>query len=447
MTPTPQAASGRAATGATGSSVRRRLLEGLRVRLAFLLAALFLVFYLVTASLIYGLTAQLTQNNVDAILGDTTRPLAARVVSDLDRGLFPTEFVALAKLAETYPKVSAIVLRDAQGNVIASTAPDVTRTLPYALGGTRQQFTTVEIGAGDWYRVLTLRLESPYRQPVGYLQMAMNVDHDRTSLGRLAEVLVLVGGLGLLFAAAAGFFLSRLWLRPAMTAWEQQERFVADASHELRTPLTVMRVNLDLVASQPDTQVAENAPWLQAIETEIGRLQRLSDQMLTLARTNGSAPARRQPVEFRSLVLQVVEAFQASANEKGLSLNCTIPEEDLTLLGDPDALYQLVAVVLDNAVKYTAAGSVDVTLKRHRHEALLQVRDTGIGIEPQHLERIFDRFYRTDTARSKASGGAGLGLAIAREVALAHRGQLSVLSTFGEGTTFLLTLPLSLGTS
>ncbi len=423
-----------------------RLLHGLRVRLALLLATMFLVFYLITAGLIYGLTAQLTQDNVDAVLGDTTRPLAARVLKDLDRGVFPQEFVTLAKLSEMYPKVSAIVLRDAQGNVIASTAPRVTRTLAYRSAGSAEQFATRQIGS-SWYRVLTLPLQNPYRRTVGYLQMALNQDHDRSSLARLAEVLLLVGGLGILFAAAAGFFLSRLWLRPAMRAWQQQERFVADASHELRTPLTVMRLNLDLVLGQPDATIADNGPWLQSIEEEIHRLHRLSDQLLALARSGGAAAASRQSaVDLESLVMRVAAAFRPVAEAKGLALHVETPapcapEESFTLPGDPDGLYELLAVLLDNAVKYTTAGSIDVCLQRSRSDIRLEVRDTGIGIEPEHLERIFDRFYRTDLARAKGSGGTGLGLAIARDVALAHGGRISVHSAAGQGTTFTVVLP------
>lgn len=427
-----------------------RLFRSLRIHLAILLAGLFLVFYLVTAILIYGLTAQLTQSNVDAILRDTTRPLAARVLTDLDHGMFPSEFVTLAKLAAMYPKVSAIVLRDAQGNVIASTAPLVTRSLPYQSAGSAEMLATDQVGSHGWYRVLSLRLQNPYRQTIGYLQMALNVDRDRASLARLAEVLFLVGGLGIVLAAVAGFFLSKLSLRPAVRAWEQQEQFVADASHELRTPIAVMRVNLDLVNSRPDVTVADNAPWLQAIEDELHRMHRLTDQMLTLARTGGvAAAAHHQPVDLSHLVNKAGEAFQPAAEAKGLLLHHRSPAAgapplgEIIVLGDADALYQLLAILLDNAVKYTVAGRIDVDLERHRHEVRLSVRDTGIGIEPQHIGRVFDRFYRTDAARTKGSGGAGLGLAIARAIVVAHRGHIAVQSTAGHGTTFIVTLPVA----
>ena len=436
------------ARGGQATSSQWRLFRGLRLNLAFLLAALFFVFYLLTAVVIYGLTAQLTQDNVDAILRDTTRPLAARVLRDLDRGVFPSQFVALAKLSEMYPKVSAIVLRDAQGNVIASTAPLVTRTLPYQMRGTSELLATDLVGQSGWYRVLSLRLQSPYKQTIGYLQMALNVDHDLMAQRRLAKVLYVVGGLGIGLAAAAGFFLSRLSLRPAVRAWQQQEQFVADASHELRTPLAVMRVNLDLVQSRPDATVEENSQWLQAIEDEILRLHRLSDQLLALARTNASAPASRlQPLDLAHVVRKAVDAFRPAVEAKGLEVRMELlgadDESDLRVLGDSDALYQVVAILLDNAVKYTPAGRIEVSLVRHRHEVRLRVRDTGVGIETQHLGRIFDRFYRTDSARAKGSGGAGLGLAIAQSIVRAHRGSIGVDSVPGEGTTFTVALPVT----
>ena len=424
------------------------LFRSLRVHLALLLAGLFLVLYLLSSVLIYGLTARLTQDDVDALLRDTTRPLASRVLADLDRGVFPSQFVTLAKLSEMYPKVSAIVLRDAQGNVIASTAPEVTKALPYQYAGAASHFATDHVADRGWYRVLTLRLENPYHQPIAYLQMALNVDRERTAIASLQEVLYLVGVLGILFAAAAGYLLSRVSLRPAVRAWEQQEQFVADASHELRTPLTVMRVDLDVLESHPHETVAENADWLKSIGEEIQRMQRLSEQLLALARTRapGGGP-RHAPVDLAVLVGRAVEAFRPAAEAKGLALRgpaAPAGEEakEVVVLGDADALYQLVAILLDNAVKYTPAGGIDVALGRQGREARLSVRDTGIGIEPEHLPRVFDRFYRTDAARAKGSGGTGLGLAIARDIALAHRGRISAESAGGQGTTFVVLLPL-----
>ncbi len=431
-----------------GSAYSWRLFRGLRIHLAVLLAALFLVFYVVTAVLIYSLTARLTQSNLDAILRDTTRPLAVSVLAEMDRGVFPSQFVELARLAEMYPKVSAIGLRDAQGNVIASTAPLVTGTLPYQSPGGAQTVADDHVASRGWYRVLTLRLLSPYRQTLGYLQVALNIDRDRTSLARLAEVLVLVGGLGILLAAVAGFFVSRLSLRPAVRAWEQQEQFVADASHELRTPLAVMRVNLDVVNSRPEATVADNAAWLQAIEDEMHRLHRLTDQLLTLARPDGRRSGRSmRPVDLGALAARSVAAFRPAAEVKGLELCCVAPapgrEGDgaLTAMGDADSLAQLLGILLDNAIKYTTAGRVEVSVERHRQEVRLSVRDTGIGIAPQHHDRIFDRFYRADAARAKESGGAGLGLAIAQAIAAAHRGRIAVESQPGQGSAFVVSLP------
>ncbi len=431
-----------------GSAYSWRLFRSLRIHLAALLAALFLVFYVVTAVLIYGLTARLTQSNLDAILRDTTRPLAASVVDDLDRGIFPAQFVTLAHLAEMYPKVSAIGLRDAQGNVIASTAPLVTGTLPYQLAGGSQTLSDDDVAGHGWYRVLTVRLLSPYRQTLGYLQVAINIDRDRTSLHRLAEALVLVGGLGILLAALAGFFVSRLSLRPAVRAWQQQERFVADASHELRTPLAVMRVNLDLVNSRPESTVADNRAWLQAIEDETQRLHRLTDQLLSLARNDGARSARgMRPLDLGALAARSVAAFRAAAEAKGLEISFAPPaaaregEDGLLALGDADSLAQLLGILLDNAIKYTATGRVDVAVERSRREVRLSVRDTGIGIAPQHRDRIFDRFYRADAARAKDSGGAGLGLAIAQAIVAAHRGRIAVESQVGQGSAFVVYLP------
>lgn len=439
-----------------------RLFRGLRIHLAGLLAGLFFVFYLITSILIYGLTARLTEADVDAVLSDTARPLAARITTALNRGTFPAQFVALAKLSQMYPKVSAIVLRDPQGNTIASTAPSVTRSLPYQSVTTTSTATTDKDPLQSLYRVLTVRLANQYRQTTGYLQVAIDVNRDHLTLIRLRHVLLLVGTTGILLAALAGFVLSKLSLRPAVRAWQLQEQFVADASHELRTPLTVMRLNLEVLNSQPDATIAENGQWMQSMEDEIHRLHRMTDQLLTLARTGTPlAELQRQPVDLQQLIHTAVDMFQTAASAKGLSIGiqCQTATRGqgadcggiavgqgtvtglFTVMGDPDKLYQLITILVDNAIKYTLAGRIDLSLERRRHHVVLSVRDTGMGIDGAHLNRVFDRFYRTDTARTKGTGGTGLGLSIARSIATAHHGRISVHSTLGSGTTFIVSLP------
>jgi heavy metal sensor kinase len=215
-----------------------------------------------------------------------------------------------------------------------------------------------------------------------------------------------------------------------------QQRFLADVSHELRTPLTTIRGNVDLIrrfGSDPDS--------LDAIQSEAERMARMVGDLLLLAKAEaGGLPLAYEPVELDTLLLEVFR----QARVLGGGLDMKIGEEDqVTVLGDADKLKQLLLNLADNAIKYTPkGGQVTFGLAQESGWARLTVSDTGVGIAPEELPHIFERFYRVDKARSRAAGGAGLGLSIAHWIAQAHGGKITVTSEAGRGTTFNVWLPV-----
>jgi signal transduction histidine kinase len=173
-------------------------------------------------------------------------------------------------------------------------------------------------------------------------------------------------------------------------------------------------------------------------------MERLAMDLLTLARSDaGGLELMTAPVEMASIAGEVVRRTTPLASSQGILLGLHSDSSDALVEADPDRLQQVLLILIDNAIKHTPSGGrVDVTVKRHGQQVLVEVADTGTGISPEHLPRIFDRFYRADKARARAQGGTGLGLAIAKMVVDAHNGHLSLASTIGVGTTATVSLPI-----
>ncbi|OGO44141.1 MAG: hypothetical protein A2137_04640 [Chloroflexi bacterium RBG_16_58_8] len=220
--------------------------------------------------------------------------------------------------------------------------------------------------------------------------------------------------------------------------FQSQRYFVADASHELRGPLTVIRGNLDLLKRH--LSEADRSESLQAMERESVRMSRIVDELLLLAEVESGQMAQPQEVKLKNILSEEANRARSLAGARRIIVE---RQEDLTVNGDAQRLRQLLANLVDNAIKYSPENStIKLSLFRDGHWACLEVTDNGIGIAPEHLPHIFDRFYRTDKARSRASGGTGLGLAIVKGIAEQHGGRVSVTSQPGKGSTFTVWLKL-----
>jgi two-component system OmpR family sensor kinase len=219
-----------------------------------------------------------------------------------------------------------------------------------------------------------------------------------------------------------------------------QQRFVADVSHELRSPLTAVRGNLDLLKRGAVEDPAERAQVIEAMDIETARMSRLVSDLLLLARQDAGVPIAKHPVELDTLLLEVYRQAQVVARGIKVTLGA---EDQAIIIGDRDRLKQVLLNLVDNAIKYTPqGGEVTLSLTKDSTWVKIAVQDTGIGIAPDHIPNLFDRFYRVDKARSRDAGGSGLGLAIAKSVVEAHNGKITVESEVGKGSTFTVWLPL-----
>ena len=220
---------------------------------------------------------------------------------------------------------------------------------------------------------------------------------------------------------------------------EQMRRFMADAAHELRTPVTILRTRTELALAQPRDATGDTAAF-QAIEREADRLGGIVGDLLTLARADaGERQVVRASLYLDDVVSQVVAAARALAERKGVALVVGSFEE-AQISGDAGLVERLVLIVLDNAIKYTPPGGrVVVEVGRQNGRASLRVQDSGPGIPSDELPRIWERLFRGD--RSRAERGLGLGLSLVKAVVEAHAGQVSAVSSVGQGSTFIVSLP------
>jgi len=218
------------------------------------------------------------------------------------------------------------------------------------------------------------------------------------------------------------------------------EAFTADVSHELRTPLTHLRAQVQWAATEGRSP-ADVRESLAAMERELDRTTKMIDDLLLIARgENRQLALAHAPFDLSAVATEVKEITEAMAVGRDLEVRAG-PSAPLRALGDVDRTRHVLLNLASNAVRYTPTGQIDFELRSDGGRVGVSVRDTGTGIAPQHLERIFDRFYRIDQSRSRALGGAGLGLAIARLLAELQGGEITVESTDGAGSTFTLWLP------
>ncbi|OPA78610.1 histidine kinase [Paenibacillus selenitireducens] len=237
-------------------------------------------------------------------------------------------------------------------------------------------------------------------------------------------------------------------------AYATQRRFIADASHELRTPLTTINGNAELLHkiwtpyNQPPYCLADkheieiSVEALHDIVDEGHRMRRLVHDLLTLARADAGQQMKQDRVEIRPVIEAVVRKAQLLPKTADFQANGLEVLENLYVIGDKDYLQQLFFIFLDNAFKFTSEGTVEFVASKGEHDIQFMIRDSGIGMSPEEISHVFERFYRADTSRGNTPG-TGLGLSIAKWILDEHRGTVEIKSCEHEGTTFIIRLPMA----
>ncbi len=273
------------------------------------------------------------------------------------------------------------------------------------------------------------------------VQAIRNVKTEEELFHKLLLVIIAGCLFGAVCAIGGGYFLAGRALIPIKKAWDKQQKFVSDASHELRTPLSVIQAKTDLLFRSPSATIEDKSIDISAISKESRRLSKLVSQLLLLARSDSNqVELKKQSFQLDQLLQEIADHYGeiASYQGKNISLNASLP---ITFSADRERIHQLLVILLDNAMKHTGQGDqILLSAKEAASSIELMVKDNGPGIAESERERIFDRFYQSDKARTDAEG-LGLGLSIAQWIIEKHNGKVKVEGELGNGTAFIITFP------
>ncbi|MWV46413.1 sensor histidine kinase [Paenibacillus sp. HJL G12] len=289
------------------------------------------------------------------------------------------------------------------------------------------------------YRTISI----PHPTQTGtYVQLMVNVDSEQNLIDNFKRIIIICSIIFILLSITASFILSRKMMKPIIRSWDKQVEFVENASHELRTPLTIIQNKLELLQTTPEKRIIDTFENIALSLSETRRLSRLTTDLLTLARADSTeTQLEKQTIDLDEFIHKVCSPYAeiAELSEKHMWLKL---HSKIRLEADPARLHQLLVILLDNALKYTGEhDSIGISTFVKENKVFIEVSDTGIGISEAGLSRIFDRFYREDQARSRESGGSGLGLSIAQWIVDSHHGTIQALHNQPKGIIFRIRLP------
>lgn len=336
------------------------------------------------------------------------------------------------------------LIRNEQGDLLETVGlyasyPSFLRHIPFDKNDLERVY---QIAAGGHeYRGITYAASD--EGETTYLQTLVNVDSEIAILDGFTRTLIVYLAAAVVVAAGASYLLSRRTLKPIVANMRAQTEFVQNASHELRTPLAVIQTTGELLLDSPNSRILDRFEDVNAITSETKRLARLVDDLMELSLGDaGRSSLDASAVNLDALVRDACAAYEdfATLQDKRLEVETGSRE---TIEADADKLRQLLGIVLDNALKYTAPGD-EITVRTRASgpkQCVVEVADTGCGIDPEDLAHVFERFYRADKARSRETGGYGLGLSLAQHIVEAHGGSIALEPNEPRGTVVVVTLP------
>ncbi|MEI1377717.1 HAMP domain-containing sensor histidine kinase [Nostoc sp. UHCC 0926] len=327
---------------------------------------------------------------------------------------------------------------DTQGNLITQQGKTVL-TLPLL----SNKMVQVQTGKIPIQAVTVPIMMSDNGELVGYVRVSQSLEEFDETLQKLDWGL---GGgiiITLVLSSIGGILLTRQAMQPIEESFQRLKQFTADASHELRSPLMAIKINAELPLEYPEEIGPKDAEKFQAIASATNQMTRLTEDLLMLARTDRVSNQNRDTLNLTSILENLIQLYKPQAEAKQINLTSQLIG-NLQLIGDSVQLTRLFTNLVENALHYTPSGGVvEIKISRVGSQLYVNVQDTGVGIAPEHIDKVFERFWRADQSRSYWSGGSGLGLAIAQAIVQNHSGLISVTSQLGVGSCFTVRLPTS----
>lgn len=327
---------------------------------------------------------------------------------------------------------------DTQGNLINQQG-QTALTLPLL----PNKMVQVQTGKIPIRAVTVPIIKSDNGKLVGYVRVSQSLEEFDETLQKLDWGL---GGgiiITLVLSSIGGILLTRQAMQPIEESFQRLKQFTADASHELRSPLMAIKINADLALEYPEEIGPKDAEKFQAIASATNQMTRLTEDLLFLARTDKVPTQNRDSLNLTSILENLVLLYKPQAEARQINLKFQLIAH-LQLIGDSVQLTRLFTNLVENALYYTPSGGVvEIKTSRVGSHLYVNMQDTGVGIAPEYIDKVFERFWRADQSRSYWKGGSGLGLAIAQAIAQNHGGLITVTSQLGVGSCFTVRLPSS----
>ncbi len=271
----------------------------------------------------------------------------------------------------------------------------------------------------------------------------INKSPQQNLLKNLLKTFFITGFISLITLFTISYYLAYKTIAPIKEVFEKQKQFIADASHELRTPIAIIKTNLALVSSNKDKTIESQGKWMNYIDLQTDRMSHLIDDMLSLAKLDEDKKILNlQPININKVLENLLVSFEAVFFENKIELENNL-KDNFFINGDLEEIKKLFNILMDNAIKHTSPnGTITITSSKLKSKMEIIITNTGEGIPNKDLEKIFERFYRSDESRQRKTGGYGLGLAIANAIVTSHKGKIYARSNVGKDTAFIVELPI-----